>query len=366
MAVINEIIPASPPPDSIRESLFTLVRKRLFGSIGDSLISLAIIYVLMRYLPPLLDWLIFSADWVGTSREDCTSGGACWAVIGARFRQFLFGFYPVDQAWRVWLAECLLVLALAYCLVDKMPFRRQGLVFACFYPLIAAILLAGGLGLEDVSTSKWGGLLLTLVCGVVGIAVSLPLGILLALGRRSKLPAISTLCVTFIEFVRGVPLITILFMASVMLPLFLPPGTTMDQMLRALVGISLFASAYMAEVIRGGLQSIPKGQYEAADALGLSYWQSMRMIILPQALKVVIPGIVNTFISLFKDTSLVLIIGLYDLLGIANATITDTKWIGLSNEVYVFTALVYWIFCFGMSRYSLWLEDKLHTGHKKD
>ncbi|KIC41379.1 amino acid ABC transporter permease [Ruegeria sp. ANG-R] len=365
MSFTDELIPPSPPPASARVNLLTLIRTRLFGSIGSTIVSVLILYLLIRYVPPLLNWLIFSADWIGTSREDCTSGGACWAVITARFRLFIVGFYPAEQVWRVWIAFTLLPVALGYCLVEKLPYRRYGLTFAGFYPLITAILLAGGLGLPEVATSKWGGLLLTLVCGLTGIVVSLPLGVILALGRRSNLPAISSLCVIFIEFIRGVPLITILFMSSVMLPLFLPPGTTMDQMLRALVGISLFASAYMAEVIRSGLQSIPKGQYEAADALGLGYWQSMRLIILPQALKIVIPGIVSTFISLFKDTSLVLIIGLYDLLGIANATITDTKWIGLSNEVYVFTALVYWVFCFSMSRYSLYLEDKLHKGHKK-
>ncbi|MEO1160538.1 MAG: amino acid ABC transporter permease, partial [Pseudomonadota bacterium] len=308
MSFTNELIPPSAPPIGYRPNLITLVRKRLFGSLADTVVSLVILYLLVRYVPPLFDWLIFSADWVGSSRDDCTSGGACWAVITSRFRQFVVGFYPSDQVWRVWVVFGLLIVALAYCMIEKLPYRRYGLTFAGFYPLIAAILLAGGLGLEEVSTSKWGGLLLTLVCGITGIVVSLPLGVLLALGRRSNLPAISSLCVIFIEFIRGVPLITILFMSSVMLPLFLPPGTTMDQMIRALVGISLFASAYMAEVIRGGLQSIPKGQYEAADALGLGYWQSMYLIILPQALKIVIPGIVSTFISLFKDTSLVLII----------------------------------------------------------
>lgn len=364
MSFTKELIPQSPPPASVKTSPLDLIRKRLFGSVGSAVASILILYLLVRFVPPILNWLIFSADWVGSSRDDCTSGGACWAVITARFRLFVVGFYPAEDVWRVWIAFALLPVALAFALIEKIPFRRYGLIFAGFYPLIAAILLAGGLGLPEVATSKWGGLLLTLVCGLTGIVVSLPLGVILALGRRSHLPAISSLCVIFIEFVRGVPLITILFMSSVMLPLFLPPGTTMDQMVRALVGISLFASAYMAEVIRSGLQSIPAGQYEAANALGLSYWQSMRLIILPQALKIVIPGIVSTFISLFKDTSLVLIIGLYDLLGIANATITDTKWIGLSNEVYVFTALVYWVFCFSMSRYSLFLEDKLHRGHK--
>jgi general L-amino acid transport system permease protein len=207
--------------------------------------------------------------------------------------------------------------------------------------------------------------MLTVVIGVTAISASLPIGIVLALGRRSRMPIVRVLCVAFIELIRGVPMITVLFMASVMLPLFLPEGVNFNKLLRALIGISLFASAFMAEVIRGGLQAIPKGQYEAAQALGLSYWKMMGLIILPQALKIVIPGIVNNFINLFKDTTLVLIIGLFDLLGIVKAAITDANWIGLSNEAYVFAGAVFWIFCFSMSRYSIWLENKLHTGHKR-
>jgi general L-amino acid transport system permease protein len=228
------------------------------------------------------------------------------------------------------------------------------------YPVIGTILLVGGaFGMPLVETQLWGGLMLTLVIAGVGIVASFPIGIVLALGRRSTMPLIRALCVTFIELVRGVPLITILFMASVMLPMFLPEGMNFDKLLRALVGVTLFAGAYMAEVVRGGLQAIPRGQYEAAAALGLGYWKMMGLVVLPQALRVVIPGIVNTFIALFKDTTLVLIIGLFDLLGMIQAATTDPKWLGYAVEGYVFAAFVFWIFCFGMSRLSMSLEVKL-------
>ena len=234
------------------------------------------------------------------------------------------------------------------------------------YPVIAFYLLHGGaFGLSTVATSQWGGLMLTLVIATVGIAGALPLGILLALGRRSNMPAVRVVCVTFIEFWRGVPLITVLFMSSVMLPLFMPEGMNFDKLLRALIGVILFQSAYIAEVVRGGMQAIPKGQYEAAAAMGLGYWRAMGLVILPQALKMVIPGIVNTFIALFKDTSLVIIIGLFDLLNSVKQATADPSWLGMATEGYVFAALVFWIFCFGMSRYSMHLERKLDTGHKR-
>jgi general L-amino acid transport system permease protein len=233
------------------------------------------------------------------------------------------------------------------------------------YPIIAFVLFYGGMGLPVVETNQWGGLMLTLILATIGMFFALPFGIILALGRRSAMPIPKLLSVMFIELWRGVPLITVLFMSSVMLPLFMPEDLRIDKLVRALIGISLFQSAYMAEVIRGGLQALPKGQQEAADALGLSYWQAMFLIILPQALKTVIPGIVNTFIELFKDTTLVLIIGLMDQLAIIQAAFTDTKWLGFSVEGYVFAGLIYWIFCFSMSQYSQHLERKLHTGHKR-
>jgi general L-amino acid transport system permease protein len=251
--------------------------------------------------------------------------------------------------------------------IKRFPWKLWLGLFILFgYPVIAFYLFSGGVfGMEYVETSRWGGLTLTLVLASVGMAASLPLGILLALGRRSSMPIVKSLSVVFIEFWRGVPLITVLFMSSVMLPLFLPEGTHFDKLLRAMIGITLFQSAYMAEVVRGGLQAIPKGQYEAAQALGLSYWKTMGLIILPQALKLVIPGIVNTFIALFKDTTLVLIIGLFDMLAMIQAALADPNWLGYAIEGLLFAALVYWVFCFGMSRYSLALERKLHTGHAR-
>ena len=251
--------------------------------------------------------------------------------------------------------------------IKAFPWKAWLGAFILFgYPVIAFILFSGGMfGLEHVETSRWGGLTLTLILASVGMAASLPLGILLALGRRSNMPIVKAVSVIFIEFWRGVRLITVLFMSSVMLPLFLPEGTNFDKLLRAMIGITLFQSAYMAEVVRGGLQAIPKGQYEAAQALGLGYWRSMGLIILPQALKLVIPGIVNTFIALFKDTTLVLIIGLFDLLAMIEAALADPKWLGFAIEGLTFAAFIYWIFCFSMSRYSMSLERKLHTGHKR-
>ena len=292
-------------------------------------------------------------------------GGACWTVVKARVNFFLFAFYPQDQQWRPILAGALLLFALAP-LLFKVPYRRWWLGFTYAYPIVAFFLLTGlDPLLEIVPTSLWGGLLVTMVTGVTGIAASLPIGILLALGRRSRMPIVRVLCVIFIECIRGVPLITLLFMASNMLQLFLPQGVNFDNLLRALIVVCLFASAYMAEVIRGGLQAIPKGQYEAAKALGLSYWKMTRLIVLPQALKITLPGIVNTFIGLFKDTTLLLTIGIFDFLGAAQAAVTDAKWKGLAHEVYVFCAVIYFLFCFSMSRYSLYLERKLHTGHKR-
>jgi general L-amino acid transport system permease protein len=279
----------------------------------------------------------------------------------------MYGFYPEELRWRVDLAVWIAIIGAAPLFVPRFLHKAvYGLSFLVIYPLVAYWLLHGGfLGMSTVSTSQWGGLMLTLVIAAVGIVGALPLGIMLALGRRSDMPAIKVICVTFIEFWRGVPLITVLFMSSVMLPLFLPEGLSFDKLLRALIGVILFQSAYIAEVVRGGLQAIPKGQYEAAAAMGLGYWRMMGLVILPQALKLVIPGIVNTFIALFKDTSLVIIIGLFDLLNSIKQATTDPAWLGMATEGYVFAALVFWIFCFGMSRYSMHLERKLDTGHKR-
>ncbi len=361
--------PNLPPPVS-SIGILGWLRRNLFSSPLNIALTILAAYLLVIALPPLLRWTLWNAHWSGDSRADCPAdGGACWVFIRVHFEQFLYGFYPEDQRWRVKTAFIILLLSAAPLFIRTVSSKlkvRLGLGLLVLYPVLAFILFKGGLfGLPTVGTSKWGGLLLTLVIAGVGMTAALPLGILLALGRRSQMPAIQTLCVTFIEFWRGVPLITVLFMSSVMLPLFLPTGVNFDKLLRALIGITLFQAAYMAEVVRGGLQAIAKGQIEAAAALGLGYWKTMGLIILPQALKLVIPGIVNTFIALFKDTSLVLIIGLFDLMNIVHNATTNPDWLGFSTEGYVFTAMVYWLFCFSMSRYSQSLEKRLHTGHKR-
>ena len=337
------------------------IRQNLFSSWLNSIISIVIIYFLYSIIPPLLNWFFFEATFVADDRTGCTTDGACWAIIGARLYQFMYGFYPTDEVWRVNVVYFLLPFFIAPLLWDKIPFRKFFLIFALIYPFLVFFLLYGGPGLTAVASNKWGGLLLTLFLGLGGIIIAFPLSIFLALGRRSKMPAIVAVCVVFIEFIRGVPLITLLFFGSMMLPLFLPEGLNIDTVLRALVAVIIFQAAYGAEVIRGGLQAMPKGQYEAAQAVGLSYWQMNYKIILPQALKITIPALVNTAIGLFKDTSLVIVIGLLDLLGIGRAALADTKWMALHVEVYVFIAAIFFIFCFGFSRYSLYLEKKLNT-----
>jgi general L-amino acid transport system permease protein len=356
-------------------------RKNLFASPLDSALTILAALALAWALPQILNWLFFSAVWSGADRTACLTtdqggqlpagwSGACWPFVSGRFGQFMFGRYPVDERWRVVLTGIIFVALLAPLLIPRAPFKRlNAILFFAVFPFVAFVLLLGGyFGLPYVETPLWGGLMVTLVISYVGIVVSLPLGILLALGRRSKMPAVKLLSVIFIEAIRGVPLVTVLFMASFMLPLFVPPGMTFDKLLRALIGVALFASAYMAEVVRGGLQAIPRGQYEGADSLGLGYWQKMGLIIMPQALKLVIPGIVNSFIGLFKDTTLVLIISMFDLLGVVKQNISgDPTWATpqTAKTGYVFAAAVFWMFCFGMSRYSQYMERRLDTGHRK-
>jgi general L-amino acid transport system permease protein len=364
--------PSLPPPSSTTGPI-AWVRENLLSSPLNVLLTILSAAVLVYVVPSFLDWAILDATWLGTTREPCNTAegvdkeGACWTMVNARFQQFMYGFYPQGQRWRVNLSFLLQFGAFFALLVDRVPGKKWTAIFLfLIYPFIGFGLFYGGIfGLPVVETRLWGGLMLTLIIATVSITVSVPLGILLALGRRSNLPVIRLLCVTFIEFVRAVPLITVLFMASVMLPLFLPVGVNFDKLMRALVGFSLFAAAYMAEVVRGGLQAMPRGQYEGAMALGLSYWKMMGLVILPQALRIVIPGMVNTFIGLFKDTSLVIVIGLFDLLNIVQTATRDAQWRGLANEGYLFAALVYFVFCFAMSRYSIYLERKLYTGHKR-
>ncbi|MFB9952013.1 amino acid ABC transporter permease [Rhizobium puerariae] len=373
------MLQAEPAPLST-STVSGWIRANLLATPKDTALTVIAIAFLAWTLPGILEWLFFNAVWSGSDRSACTTiaqggiqpdgwKGACWAFVGDRFQQFMFGRYPMDERWRPIVVAILFVALLVPMLIPKLP--RKGLnalLFFVVFPIVAFFLLHGGaFGLAEVETPLWGGLMVTLILSFVGIAVSLPVGILLALGRRSKMPVIHMLCVGFIEIIRGVPLISVLFMANVMLPLFLPTGWTIDNFLRALVGVAIFASAYMAEVIRGGLQAIPKGQTEGADSLGLSYWQTMRLVILPQAIKLVIPGIVNTFIGLFKDTSLVSIIGMFDLLGIVRLNFTDTTWITPVTPItgLIFAGFIFWLFCFGMSRYSAFMERHLDTGHKR-
>ena len=336
--------------------------------------------IILWFVVSVIDFLLFEAIWTGSDRTVCATiaqggvqpdgwKGACWAYVGDWFTQFMVGSYPRDQLWRPILVTVLFVGLLVPLLIPQAP--RKGLnalLLLIALPLVAYVLLLGGwFGLSHVETSLWGGLMVTLILSFVGIVISLPVGILLALGRRSRMPILKAACIGFIELIRGVPLITVLFMASVLLPLFLAPGTSFDKFLRALVGVSIFASAYMAEVIRGGLQAIPKGQYEGADSLGLNYFQKMTFIVMPQAIKLVIPGIVNTFIGMFKDTSLVSIINMYDLLGIVKASFGDSKWITPVTPLtgLIFAGFIFWVFCFGMSRYSAFIERRLDTGYKR-
>jgi general L-amino acid transport system permease protein len=368
----------SAPPSE--RGLGAWIRKNLIASTGDTILTIIGIVLVAMILPQVISWAFINAQWTGTDRTVCATvaqggiqpdgwSGACWAFVNAKFGQFMFGRYPIDERWRPILVAILFVALLVPLLIPKVP--RKGLNAILLFgalPVVAFTLLVGGMfGLPLVETSLWGGLLVTLSLSFVGIAVSLPVGIVLALGRRSKMPIVKMLCIIFIETVRGIPLITVLFFASVMLPLFLPAGVSFDKFLRALIGVSLFAAAYMAEVIRGGLQAIPRGQYEGADSLGLGYWQKMGLIVMPQALKLVIPGIVNTFIGMFKDTSLVIVISMFDLLGVVKQNFSDANWATAqtARSGLVFAAFVFWLFCFGMSRYSMFTERRLDTGHKR-
>ena len=459
--------PDLPAPVLTSGPLFW-IKKNLFSSWLNTVLTLIAFYFLWKIVPPAVEWAFLDSVLDAGSRKECKAiaPGACWAFIGERVKILLYGFYPEPERWRVNLSFILLILALMPILFDDLPFRKYGLYFSMGYPFIGAWLLLGGpiwflggifllaisglipmvadaprknagsiwygtlaaivilwiifdhgwiliggqllaigvltpalfmnlekkvmyqwygataliafiglldqswlvmgnFGLKKVTTDQFGGMMLNSLVGITGIAFSLPIGVLLALGRQSHLPIVRSICVCFIEFIRGVPLITLLFVASTMLNYFLPPGTHFDLLLRVLIMVTLFSAAYMAEVVRGGLQAIPKGQYEAGDSIGLKYWQEMRLIILPQAMKISIPGIVNTFIGLFKDTTLVIIIGMLDILGVGKSSLADAKWNGLANEVYISIAIFFFICCFGMSRYSLYLERKLHTGHER-
>lgn len=354
------------PPRSVAKPI-TWLRSNLFSGWFNSLLTLTAGVLVVVVLNRMLLWGVFDATWTGTP-QDCAAGeGACWAVIGDRYRFVLFGQYGYDAQWRPLVAMMLLIGMLGLSCWRGAWHWWLGPLWAGSIAVMGVLMYGGIFGLEVVPQNRWGGLPLTLMLASIGIVAGFPLGVLLALGRTSTLPAIRTLSVTYIELVRGVPLITVLFMATVMFPLFLPPSlaTFFDQLWRAQVGIILFVAAYLAEVVRGGLQAIPKGQYEAADALGLGYWRKTLLIILPQALRISIPPIVNSFIATFKDTSLVIIIGLFDLMNAAKAAIKDPTWRVYYIEVYIFVGLIYFLFCFFMSKYSQNLEKDLSKGVRR-
>ena len=364
------VVEPEPPPAAGGDAL-TRTHKRLFGGVFNTALTIISAVIIAALAWPALKFLLLDAVWTGSSRGDCleeTVGhpvGACWPFIKAKFVQFMYGFYPASEQWRVDLTYALGAALLAPLLVPAVPYKgTNAILFFGVFPVVAFFLLVGGvLGLPQVETRVWGGLLVTLVISFTGIIFSLPLGILLALGRRSHLPIIRALCVVFIEFWRGIPLITVLFFATYMLPFFLPDSWRIDGLARVLIGVVLFAGAYMAEVVRGGLQAIPRGQFEGATALGLGYWRAMGFVILPQALRLVIPGIVNSFIALFKDTTLVLIVAIFDLLGQLRAAFADPNW---ATPVTLFTGfafagMIYFLVSFGMSRYALFMERRLNV-----
>lgn len=342
------------------------MRSQLFSSPINSLLTILSVWLLLATVPAMVDWFFINANATASTADECRqSSGACWAMIVEKHRIILFGLYPYDEQWRPLIATGILLASIVLSGWRKLWNMWLLALWAVSLTAVAILMWGGMFGLTYVENTQWGGLPLTLILSTFGIALAFPLGIVLALGRRSNMPAIKSICVVYIELIRGVPLISLLFMSAVMLPLFLPEGMNIDKLLRAQIAIILFAAAYMAETIRGGLQAIPKGQFEGADSLGLSYWQQMRLIVLPQALKIVIPPLVGLFIALFKDTSLVVIIGIFDLTQAAKVALTDQAWRGFSVEVYIFISAIYFVFCYSMSKYSQSLEKRLATGHER-
>ncbi|OZI53253.1 amino acid ABC transporter permease [Bordetella genomosp. 4] len=354
------------PPPKNQVGLWPTWKERLFSSPLSILATVLTAWVLIMAVPALIDWAFLQADFTSSTAQECRkAAGACWAFIAEKHRLILFGTYPYDEQWRPLIATIILIAVIVCSGLRRFWNARLALIWVVGLTAVAVLMWGGVFGLTYVENSLWGGLPLTLILSTFGIAFAFPLGVLLALGRRSKMPAIKALCVVYIELIRGVPLISLLFMSSVMLPLFLPVGFSIDKLLRAQIAIIMFAAAYIAETVRGGLQAIPKGQYEGADSLGLNYWQQMRKIILPQALRIVIPPLVSIFIALFKDTSLVVIIGIFDLTLAAKAALSDAAWRGFGIEAYVFISLIYFVFCFSMSKYSQRLETRLAAGQKR-
>ncbi|AHA28311.1 amino acid ABC transporter permease [Candidatus Liberibacter americanus] len=376
--VRKRLLSPSLPPVSQR-GIIAWIHTNFFCNIRDSILTILAITSLIYLIPNIVEWLFIDAVWTGSDRRSCMTisqggiqpenwSGACWAFVVDRYNLFIFGNYPEEERWRPVLIFIIGILLIIPMLIPSYPRKLlNGILLFILFPVFSFFILHGGIVLSVVETSKWGGLLVTLVISFFGIAFSMPIGVLLALGRQADMPVLRYACVTLIETFRGVPLVTVLFTASIMLPLFLPDNWNIDKLLRALVGVTAFAAAYIAEVVRGGLQSIPKGQFDAANSLGLSYIQTMRFIVVPQAIKRVIPGIVNTFIGLFKDSTLISIINMFDLLGIVRANFSDSSWISPVTPIsgLVFVGFVFWVFCFSMSLYSIFIEKYLNKGMKK-
>jgi len=338
------------------------IKTNLFNGVFNSILTILILYMLWQIIPAFIQWAFIDSLWVSTGEACHQADGACWSIIPANYRFILFGYFPYESQWRPLLAMVLLVGLLFYS--RNRNHWKKSLAYAWVTGLVVMgwLMKGGFLGLSSVDSAVWGGLPLTLLLSIFGLTASYPLGVVLALGRQSKMPVVRSFCIVYIELIRGVPLISLLFMSSVVFPLFLPEGVTIDKIFRAQVAIILFTAAYIAEVVRGGLQGMSRGQYEAAESLGLNYYQTMRLIILPQALKIVIPPTVSILISAFKDTSLVVIIALTDLLRTTKTVLSDPDWAGFSAEAYIFIALIYFVCCFFMSNYSRRLERELETG----
>jgi general L-amino acid transport system permease protein len=349
-----------PPVTSV--GVIGWVKENLFNGVFNSVLTIVTVYFFWKVIPPFIRWAFIDSTWLSSGAECREAGGACWSIISSNIRFIMFGFFPYESQWRPLLAMVLLVGLLFYS--QNRNHWKKSLVYTWMAGLfVMGLLMKGGLfGLAPVESTEWGGLPLTLLLSVFGLTAAYPLGVVLALGRQSKMPAVKTLCIVYIELIRGVPLISLLFMSSVVFPLFLPEGITVNKILRAQVAIILFTAAYVAEVVRGGLQGMSRGQYEAAESLGLNYYQTMRLIILPQALKIVIPPTVSQLISAFKDTSLVVIIALFDILKTTQTALQNPEWMGFSAEAYIFVALIYFVCCFFMSNYSRRLERELETG----
>ena len=340
-----------------------ILNKNINSNNFNAILTLLTLFIIIKSISPLINWFFLDANFIGDSKEDCTGNGACWVFIKVWFRRLIYGMYPDPEQWRINTAFLLLFTLVGITFFAPAKIKKYFILFLIFvYPFVGIKLIGGGnFGLTYVETAAWGGLSLTFIISAFAIIFCFPIGVFLALGRRSDLPAIKYISIGFIELWRGVPLITVLFMAAVMFPMFLPDGTFIDKLIRVLIAITLFEAAYMAEVVRGGLQALPKGQYEAAKSLGMGYWRMNVLIILPQALKLVIPGIANTLLALVKDTPLIFVVGLMELAGMIGLAKTNPKWLGMAMEGYVFAGLVFWVICYAMSRYSQNLEKKLST-----